>query len=124
MPVLAIFSAALAHFRGGDELAFFYVDDAAGAACGDEEIGLAAEEGGDLQDVADFGGGADLRDVVDVGEDGQAGAFLYFGEDAQAFFQSRAAEGSDRRAIGFVVGGFEDVGDRRVRQRWRRCARP
>ncbi len=33
-----------------------------------------------------------------------------FGEDAEAFFQARAAEGFYRGAIGFIVGGFEDVG--------------
>ena len=44
------------HVRRGDELAFFDVDGAAGVGGGDEEIGLAAEEGGDLEqevDVAD-----------------------------------------------------------------------
>ena len=65
-PVLAIFSAALAISQGADELAFFYVDHASGAARGDEQIRLAAEERGNLQNVANFGGGADLRDVVNV----------------------------------------------------------
>ena len=105
------FFGGVGHFPGGDELAFFYVDDAAGAACGGKQVGLAAEERGDLQDVADFGGRVDLEDVVDIGEDRQPRAPFYGGQDAQALYELRAAERGDGGAIGFVVGGFEDVGD-------------
>ena len=52
---------------GGQELALLDVDDAAGAAGFDEDVGLAGEEGGDLEDVADFGGGADVRGFMNVG---------------------------------------------------------
>src|SRR5271157_5275770 len=44
------------HVPGRDELAFLDVDGAAGAAGGDEQVSLAAEEGRDLQDVDGFGG--------------------------------------------------------------------
>lgn len=99
------------HVPGGDKLGFFYVGDAAGFCGGEEEIGLTGEEGGDLENVADFGGGLSLPGFVDVGEDWQVQVGFDFGEDAQAFFEARAAEGFDRGAIGFVVGGFEDIGD-------------
>ena len=105
------FFRGVADFPGREKLALLDVDDAAGAAGGDEQVGLAGEKRGNLQDVADFGGGADLRNIVNVGENRQAGALFYVGQDAQAFFESRAAEGGDRGAIGFVVGGFENVGD-------------
>src|SRR6185369_8764450 len=36
---------------GGDELALLDIHDAAGAAGGHQKIGLAAEEGGDLQNI-------------------------------------------------------------------------
>ena len=52
-------------------MGFFYVDDAIGFCGGFEEIGLAREEGGDLEDVDDFGGGGGLVAFVDVGEDGE-----------------------------------------------------
>ena len=64
-----------------------------------------------MEDVADFRGGPYLGDVVDIGEDWQACVLFYFCEDAEALFQLRAAEGGDGGAIGFVVGGFEDVRD-------------
>ena len=44
----ADFLEAVAHVPGGDELAFLDVDGAAGFASGDEQIGLAAKERGDL----------------------------------------------------------------------------
>ena len=60
LPVAGDFFDDVGHVPGGEELGFFYVDDAAGFGGGDEEIGLAREEGGDLQDVDDFGGGLRL----------------------------------------------------------------
>ncbi len=48
---------------------------------GEKEIRLAAQEGGDLQDVDDFRGGLDLGDVVDVGEHRAAEALLNSGEN-------------------------------------------
>jgi len=105
------FFGDVAHVPGREELGFFYVDDAAGFGGGDEEIGLAGEEGGDLEDVDDFGGWGGLGGVVNVGEDGEMEIGFYFGEDAEALGEARAAKGFDGGAIGFVVGGFEDVGD-------------
>ena len=104
----------VAHVEGSDELAFLDVDSAAGFGGGDEEVGLAAEEGGDLEDVDGFGYGAAVLGGVDVGEDGEAGGFGYGAEDAAAFDEAGAAEAADGGAVGFVVAGFEDVGDAEV----------
>ena len=92
---------------GRDELALLDVDDAAGAAGGQQEVRLAAEEGGNLQDIRDFGGRFGLRRLVDIGEDRIAGG-LQAGEDAQTFAQARAAVSTRAGAVGFVEGGFED----------------
>ena len=105
------FFGNVAHVPGRKELSLLYVDDATGFGGGDEEIGLAREEGGDLQDVRNFGGGSGLGGVVDVGEDREMQIGFDFSEDAQAFGQSRAAKGFYRGTIGFVVRGFEDVRD-------------
>ena len=66
------------------ELALLDVDDAAGAAGGQQQVGLAAEERRDLQDVGHLGGRLGLRRLVDVGEDGKAFG-LDAGQDAQSF---------------------------------------
>ena len=105
------FFGDVAHVPGRKELSLLYVHDAAGFGGGKEEIGLAREEGGDLEDVRDFGGGSGLRGVVDVGEDRKMQIGFDFAEDAQAFGQSRAAKGLYGGTIGFVVRGFEDVGN-------------
>ena len=62
------------HVVRREELALLDVDRASALRRGEEQIGLAAKEGGDLQDVDDLGGGLDLRDVVDVGQDRTAEA--------------------------------------------------
>jgi hypothetical protein len=99
------------HVPWGDELGFLDVDDAAGFGRGEEEIGLAREKGRDLQDVADFGGRLRLGGLVNVSEDGEVQVGFDFGEDAQAFLEAGTAKGFYRGAVGFVIGGFEDVGN-------------
>jgi hypothetical protein len=103
---------------GGDELALLDVDGAVvglgGLGGGDEEIGLATEEGGDLHDVDGFGGDAAVFGGVDVGEDGEAVGFGDGAEDACAFDESGAAEAVDGGSVGLVVAGLEDVGDAEV----------
>jgi hypothetical protein len=108
------FADGVFHVAGGDELAFFDVDGAAGVAGGDEQVGLAAEEGRDLEDVGAFGGDFAVGGFVDVGEDGEAGGFGDGAEDAGAFAQAGAAEARDGGAVGLVVGGLEDIGDSQV----------
>ena len=82
----------------------------AGFCGGDEKVGLAAEEGGDLEDVDGLAYGGAVLGGVDVGEDGETGALRYGAEDAAAFDEAGAPEAANGGAIGFVVTGFEDVG--------------
>ena len=51
---------------------------------------------------------------MDVSQNGQAGALADGSEDAAAFDEAGAAEAADGGAVGFVVAGFEDVGDAEV----------
>ena len=55
------------HIPGGQELALLDIDHLAGLGRGHQQVGLAAEKGGNLQDVQDLGGGRHLGDLVDVG---------------------------------------------------------
>ena len=55
-----------------NELALLDIHRAAGAPGFDQQIGLAAQERGDLQDVGGFGGLGGLPGFVDIGEDGDA----------------------------------------------------
>src|SRR4051812_49813046 len=53
----------MAHVRGGEELPLFDVDGATGVRRGDQQVGLARQERGDLEDVCDFRGRPRLRGV-------------------------------------------------------------
>jgi hypothetical protein len=89
------------------ELALLEVDDTARASGLEQEVGLAAEEGGDLEDIGDFGGRAGLPGLVNVREDGVARR-LDAGQDAEAFLEPRPAVGRDAGAVGLVERGFEN----------------
>ncbi len=112
------FFDGVAHVVRGDELALLDVDGAVaglgGFGGGDEEIGLAAEEGGDLEDVDGVGYGGTVVVGVDVGEDGEMVGLADGAEDASAFGEARTAEAMDGGAVGFVVAGFEDIGNAEV----------
>jgi hypothetical protein len=92
----------------GHELPLLDVDRPAGPRRGDHEVGLPAEEGGDLEHVADLGRRRALVRLVDVGEHRQAGLLLDQPEDAQPLFQAGAAEAADRAAVRLVEGGLEN----------------
>jgi len=105
----------MGHIPGSDELALLDVDCAAGLARSDEQIGLAAEESGNLEHVDGLGGDFAVCGLVDISEDGKAGVFGDAAKDTRAFFEARAAKASRAGAIRFVVAGFEDVGNSEIR---------
>ncbi len=96
------------HLEGREKLPFFHIDGGRALPSCNNEVGLAAEKGGDLDDVADGAGDGGFFGGVDVGEDGEVEFALDAGEDFESFIHARSAEGVDRRAVGFVVGGFEN----------------
>ncbi len=75
---------------------------------------LAAEEGGDLEDIDGFGDGDAVDGSVDIGQYGQAGAVADGAQDAAALSQPGTAKALDGGTVGFVVTGFEDVGNAKV----------
>jgi hypothetical protein len=92
-------------------LAFFDVHHALGHSGGDDQIGLPAEERGDLQDIYNFGDLGDVFHIVDVSKNWNVNFVFYFFQDAKAFGQAWPTEAAHRRAIGFVVRRFEYEGD-------------
>ena len=60
------------HVPGREELALLHIDHLAGPRRGDEEIGLAAEEGRDLQHIDGLSDRGALLGLMHVGEHGKA----------------------------------------------------
>ena len=76
-----------------------------------QEVGLAAEEGGNLQHVDILGGHRGLGLAVDVGHHGDI-VFLADGaQDLEALAVADAGEGADAGAVGLAVAGFEGEGN-------------
>ena len=96
---------------GGEELGLLYVDGLSGFGEGDNEVGLSAKEGRQLEDVYDLGGGGCLSRFVNVGDHGHAVGLLDLREYLEAFFQSGTAKGGYGRAVCLVEGGLEHIGD-------------
>ncbi len=77
-------------------------------ASGDEQVGLATEEGRDLQHIDDC---ADLRALVrqvHVGEDGEAALLAHARELGESLLDTRAARRTGIGPVGLVEGRLED----------------
>ena len=107
----ADFFDGVSHFGGGHELAFLDVDRLAGLTAGSQQIGLAGEEGGHLQNVDDGGHLRDLRALVYIRQHGHAKFIFDAMQDDQTVFKTRPSKAVDAGSIGFVEAGFEDVGE-------------
>ena len=77
-------------------------------AGGEQQVGLAAEEGRDLQDVHRFGDRGAVVGQVHVGQDRAADPVAHRSEDAQALVAAEAASRRDRGAVRLVVRALED----------------
>ena len=114
-PRLAV--AAVVHLGHGvlhglcaEELALLDVDHLAGLRCGDDQVGLAAEKGGNLQDI-DVGRGEDaLLSGVDIRGDGESEPLADGGQDAEGNLVADAGEAVDAGAVGLAVAALEDQG--------------
>ena len=93
---------------GGHERAFFYINGTSSLASREDEVGLAGEEGGNLEEIDVFSGDFCLLRGVDVGGDWDAELLADTLEELAARFDADAAIRTTSAAVGFVVGGFED----------------
>jgi hypothetical protein len=99
------------HVVRGDELPFLDVDGFAGAATGEQQVGLPAQERRHLQDVDDLGGGRGLIGFVDIGQDTEPGRGTHLGECGEAVLQPRTAERLQGRAVGLIERSLENDRD-------------
>src|SRR3989442_7575779 len=99
------------HVPRGHELALLDVDDAPRTRRLDDEIGLPAEEGGDLEDVGHLRRLLHLRHLVHVGEDRDAVPRTHAGEDLEALVDPGAAVRAQAGPVRLVVAGLEHEGD-------------
>ena len=98
----------LLHVPRRQELALLDVDRAAGLGGGAQQVGLAAEEGGDLQHVDHLGHGLALPALVDVGQHRQARGLLHLGQDLDALLQPDATRAGGAGAVGLVERALVD----------------
>src|SRR5690606_21205992 len=73
-----------------------------------QKIGLAAEEGRNLQDVNRFGDRSALFDFMNVRQYGQAELLADFGEDGERRLEADTALGMRRSPVRLVEAGLED----------------
>ena len=71
----------LLHLAWGKELAFFDVQDFAGVCGGGDEVGLAAEKSGDLQNIEHFRRYFNFLFLMDIGQNGKIQICLDFLQD-------------------------------------------
>eukprot|EP01137_Pigoraptor_chileana_P021379 Opistho-2@84989 len=96
------------HVPRGHELTLLHVDRTARLRRGDEKVGLAREEGRDLQDVDSLGDFGALIRQVDIGENRQAGGLADLVEDIERGVEAETAGRIDRRAVRLVERGLVD----------------
>jgi len=102
------------HRWSAEELSFLYVDDLSGLRGCDEQVGLAAEKGRDLEDIDAFCGGCGFVVGVDVGGSGYLVGNAYFLYEVQAAVVADAGEGARAGAVGFAVRGLKYIWDTEV----------
>ena len=78
---------------------------------GDQQIGLPAQEGRDLQHVDGWRDARALRGLVHVGEHRHFQRVADFGEDRERRVEPDAARGFGRGAVGLVERGLVDEAD-------------
>ncbi len=96
------------HIPGGQKLPLFHVYRLAGAARGQEEIGLPAEERRDLEDIQNRRGRLDLPRLMDIGENRNLKVGFDPLQDRQAVGEPRSPKRGEGAAVGLVEGSLED----------------
>ena len=99
------------HVPWRQKLSLLDVERPAGLRCGDDQVGLPAQERRDLQNIDRLRRVRALLGGVDIGENRAAQPFAHLGQDRQSRLDPDAAPGSDGGPVGLVERGFVDQPD-------------
>ena len=110
----AAFLDGILHVVAREELRLLHVHDAARLRSGHEQVGLPAQESGDLQNVGHLARCGGLAAFVNVRQDRKSKLRLDVGEHLHALFKPRSSERMYRGAVGFVERSFEIYGCTRL----------
>ena len=111
MPALATFCATFFMSQGARNWPFLTLMARPVFGRGHEQIGLAAQEGRDLQHIDRLGDGRALLGQMHVGQHRAAIALAHLGEDRQARLEPQPARALDRGAVRLVERGLVDEAD-------------
>ena len=103
------------HVPGRQKLPLLDVDRAAGLRRGDDQVGLAAQIGGDLQHIDRRAHRRALLGQVDIGDYRAADAVAHRGENLQALGHADAARAVAAGAVRLVEGTLVDQPDAHAR---------
>src|SRR5580704_6525216 len=105
---LAALLNRMPHIGRGNKLAFLNVHCSPAQSSSDHQVGLTAEERGNLQHVHDFRNFANVRGLMHISQHRELKVVFDLLQNAQTFFQSRPAKTAYGCAIRLVVAGFEN----------------
>src|SRR6218665_2893894 len=97
------------HVLGRHKLSLFYFNRFLGFVGGQQQVSLATEKGGDLQDVGHLGHARALRRFVNVRNNRHLEGCFYFFQNLQPCFKRQSAIGRGGSSVGFVVGSLENI---------------
>ena len=99
------------HIPGGQELTFFHIHHPPGLRRRDQQIGLAAQEGWDLQDIDDIGYDRTMIPLMNIGQHGNFIGVFDFLKHRQRLIQTHAALTLQGGAVRLVIAGLIDQGN-------------
>ena len=108
------FRDGMLHVAGGDELPLLHIHRLPRGSCGEEEIGLTAEERRNLDQVTDCTDRSPLIGEMHVGGHREPRGGPHLVEDREPFVETGAAERPGAGAVGLVERRFEDAADRQA----------
>ena len=96
------------HLPRGEELPLLHVHRLSGLPGGEQQVGLAAEEGGDLQHVDHVTDLCALRFIMHIRQHRHVIGTRHGSQDLQPLFDAQTALAREGGAVGLVIAALED----------------